>query len=358
MLSGRRLLIGDHHQLPPFEADRLVKILSDHSLVSQALGIADQMIGPLLRDGELDELDVVAADDEGLRGAADTALRLLEPFRTFVEDDERRRLVNPGHRPIAATLTEQRRMDPAIAEIVSRAFYGKNLTTEEKRSQAAEQEEPPILQLATLPRSPVVIVDFPHVSSTGRGDAMEFGRPRWHNPSEVEAVMDVLRLLRARDPKKPPTLAILSPYKAQVDKLQERLNALKSRDLSHLRQFSGVRSNGAFVGTVDSFQGSEADVVILSLVRNNSRTGGGALGFLRDRRRMNVALSRAKSQLIIVGSLAFLREAVRGVNPDAESHDLAFLTEMVEAIEALKSRTRGEIPLADFVDPAVLRANG
>ena len=59
MLSGRRLLIGDHYQLPPFEADRLVKILTDHSLVSEALKIAEQLIGPLLRDGELDELDAV-----------------------------------------------------------------------------------------------------------------------------------------------------------------------------------------------------------------------------------------------------------------------------------------------------------
>jgi hypothetical protein len=210
MLSGRRLLIGDHHQLPPFEADRLVRILGDHGLVTEALSIAEQMVGPLLREGELDELDIIAADDGGLRQAADTALRLLEPFRTFVEDDERRALVNPGHRPIAATLTEQRRMDPAIAEIVSRAFYVRKLTTEARRARAADEEESPVLQLGALPRSPVVVVDFPHVSLTGRSEAIERSRPRWHNPSEVDAVVDVLRLLRARDPAKPPTLAILT----------------------------------------------------------------------------------------------------------------------------------------------------
>jgi len=82
------------------------------------------------------------------------------------------------------------------------------------------------------------------------------------------------------------------------------------------------------VGTVDSFQGSEADLVIVSLVRNNPRAGGAALGFLRDRRRINVALSRAKWQLVLVGSLDFLKEAVRGVNPDDEPHDLSFLTQI------------------------------
>lgn len=203
----------------------------------------------------------------------------------------------------------------------------------------------------------MVVVNFPHVSSTGHGSEIERGRPRWHNPSEVQSVVDVLRLVRARDTNKPPTLAILSPYKAQVEKLHERIASVRARDLGHLDRFMPVRSNGAFVGTVDSFQGNEADLVILSLVRNNSRTGAGALGFLRDRRRMNVALSRAKSQLIIVGSLAFLKEAVRGVNPDAESHHLTFLSEMAGAIDDLAGRTRNEIPLATLIPPSILKAS-
>ena len=70
---------------------------------------------------------------------------------------------------------------------------------------------------------------------------------------------------------------------------------------------------------------------------------------------MNVALSRAKSQLIIVGSLGFLREAVRGVNPDAEEHDLSFLTVIVEAIENLATRKRGDLPLASVIAPSVLK---
>lgn len=355
MLSGRRLLIGDHHQLPPYEADRLIKILSDHGLVSEALAMVQLLVGPLLRDGELDELDLIAGSPDALRSLTGLALRLLEPFRTFVEDDQRRALSNPGHRPITATLTEQRRMDPAIAEVVSKAFYGGRLTTEAKRARQAETDELPMVHLGALPKSPVVVVDFPHVSSTGRDSASERGRPRWHNPSEVSAVVDVLRHLRAREASKPPSLAILSPYKAQVDKLNDRMAAARSRELSHLDQFVPVRSNGPFVGTVDSFQGSEADIVILSLVRNNPRTGGGALGFLRDSRRMNVALSRAKLQLIIVGSLGFLREAVRGVNPDALDHNLSFLTAVADAIGELAQRKRNDMALAAFVDPLALK---
>ena len=356
MLSGRRLLIGDHHQLPPFESERMVKILSDHALVKEALEIAEQFIGPILRDGELEELSLVAADSDSLKNSSNMALRLLEPFRTFAEDDERRRQSNPNHRPIVATLTEQRRMDPAIAEIVSNAFYRGKLATEAKRAQSASEDLSPILQLAPMSSSPVVVIDFPHVSATGKSIGSERSRPRYHNPSEVKAVINVLRHLRPRDAEQPPSLAILSPYQAQVDQLLQHVTAAKSSTLRHLDQFASVRNDGVFVGTVDSFQGSEADIVILSLVRNNPRTGRGALGFLRDKRRMNVALSRAKSQLIIVGSLAFLREAVRGVNPDAETNDLSFLTSITDTITSLARQERNGVPLVTALAPNLLEA--
>jgi hypothetical protein len=64
-------------------------------------------------------------------------------------------------------------------------------------------------------------------------------------------------------------------------------------------------------GTVDSFQGSEADLVIVSLVRNNRRSGSAALGFLNKAHRMNVLLSRAKWQLVLVGSLQFMQTHAR-----------------------------------------------
>lgn len=357
MLSGRRLLIGDHNQLPPFDADRMVKILGDHSLVENAVELAETMIGPLLRDGELDELRDLSADKDRLRDTATRGLGLLELFRSIVEEDDRRALANPAHRPLAATLTEQRRMDPAIAEVVSRAFYKGRLTTEAGRAEKAERGALPVVHLEGLPTSPIVVIDFPHVSSTGRAQPIERGAPRWHNRLEVDAIAAVLARIRAREISSPPSLAILSPYKAQVDKLHERVAADRKRTLQHLDAFRSVRSNGAFVGTIDSFQGNEADIVLLSLVRNNAMTGGRALGFLRDSRRMNVALSRAKSQLIIVGSLTFLREAVRGVNPDAETHDLSFLTTIIDTLAEMQTRRRGDLPLVTVIKPSDLGVN-
>jgi hypothetical protein len=353
MLSGRRLFIGDHRQLPPFEADRIVSILRDHGAVLEALALAEQYVGPLLRDGELAELQEVARDDAVLRDHASGALRLFEPFRAVVEEDERREKASANHRSIAATLTEQRRMDPAIARIVSKVFYDGILTTEKNR-EAASSAPPPFEVIAPLPASPVVAVEFKHVSATGSSARAEHGQPRWHNPGEVNSVIDVLRHVRAREGHRP-SLAILSFYTAQVRKLQDRIKAgIGSGQLAHLRNFIPVRPSGDWVGTVDSFQGSEADLVILSLVRNNPRTGAGAVGFLRDRRRMNVALSRAKSKLILVGSLAFLREAVEGVNPDAQPHDLEFLSDIVREVSALSVASDAAPAAASFIAPEAL----
>ncbi|TNC45041.1 DNA helicase [Rubellimicrobium rubrum] len=354
MLSGRRLLIGDHHQLPPFDADRLVKILSDHDLVRRAVGLAEQYVGPLMRDGEVGELEQIALDPTALRNTADMALRIFEPFRTFVDEDERRSRNNPSHRPISSTLTEQRRMDPAIARIVSEAFYGGRLVTHQSRTLAAAERQAPFRFTSGLPDSPVVVINFPHVSATASSAPAERSRPRFHNPGEVEAVYKVLRAVRAEQ-EKAPTLAILTPYKAQVDRLAERIDGgVKSGALAHLAHFKPVTADGRWVSTVDAFQGNEADLVIFSLVRNNSGAGASALGFLRDPRRMNVALSRAKFKLIIVGSLAFLQEAVRGVNPDAGAHDLSFLTTIVNTIERLREEFRGDLPLADIIKPDAL----
>lgn len=353
MLSGRRLLIGDHRQLPPFDVDRLTKILADADLAEQAMVLAESLVGPVLWDGDFEQMFAVAKDAEKFGETLRAAIRLLEPFRTFVEDDERRSFGNPTHRSISETLTEQRRMHPAIATIVSETFYDKKLRTEAGRAAAALTEPPPFIHLGAMSRSPIIVVDFEHVSATGQRRSLEKGRPRWHNPSEAESVVDVLRHVRAREGCRP-TLAILSPYKAQVDKLDSRVKALRSGALKHLDGFVPVRD--AFVGTVDSFQGSEADLVIVSLVRNNERTGGGALGFLRNPQRMNVLLSRAKHQLVFVGSLQFLKEAVRGVNPDREAHELGFLSTMCDTIQRL-TREAGKdgAPLAVLVGPSALK---
>jgi len=84
-------------------------------------------------------------------------------------------------------------------------------------------------------------------------------------------------------------VAIISPYRAQVQYLRQRLKQSAF--------FKPFRHNIA-VNTVDGFQGQERDIVFISLVRANDE---GQIGFLGDLRRMNVAITRARMKLIIMG---------------------------------------------------------
>ena len=87
-----------------------------------------------------------------------------------------------------------------------------------------------------------------------------------------------------------PTIALISPYREQVE--QMRSEVANDPLLSQL---------DIVVHTIDGFQGQERDWVLLSLVRSN---GNGELGFLKDYRRMNVAMTRARLQLVVVGDSA------------------------------------------------------
>ena len=84
-------------------------------------------------------------------------------------------------------------------------------------------------------------------------------------------------------------VGIISPYRAQVQYLR---HLLKKREF-----FKPYRSLIS-VNTVDGFQGQERDIILISLVRANDE---GQIGFLRDLRRMNVAITRARMKLIILG---------------------------------------------------------
>src|SRR5581483_6008347 len=241
--------------------------------------------------------------------------------------------------PIAGRLEQQHRMDPRIAEVVSTIFYDDHLSSSD-RCVRRFQEPPPVMSLDTqrLPDTPIVIVDMPYVQNTLR---MRVGEevPAHHNPLEVEAVVDVLTLLRANgSAKEKPTLAVLSPYREQVKRLRRRLRSESGNGLQHLNKF---QTKGDLVRTIDSFQGNEASVVVASLVRNNARAWRGALGIVADPRRMNVLLSRAEHKLIVVCSLDFLKARFlpgRMVDPD---DDLYFLKKWLTFIEDKNMTTAG-----------------
>ena len=127
----------------------------------------------------------------------------------------------------------------------------------------------------------------------------------FENPSEVRAIRKLLEgintELKGRGTKA--RVAVLSGYLAQVNALRREVES--RRDLWGAIQVE--------INTVDAFQGREADIAIYSVTRSNDQR---KIGFLRDLRRLNVALSRGRTYLVIVGDHMFAK-SVEGYNPFA-----------------------------------------
>lgn len=113
------------------------------------------------------------------------------------------------------------------------------------------------------------------------------------------------------------SIGIITPYRAQTNLLKDILSRIKKEFKDFYQKNSDSNQdkdlrNGFDIGTVDSFQGSDRDIIIYDCVRS-----GGRIDFIADEKRLNVSLSRAKKLLIIVGDMEFLYSATvsEGENP-------------------------------------------
>jgi len=177
-------------------------------------------------------------------------------------------------------LTEQYRMHPDIMAPSSEWFY-------EGRLQAA-----PEMLLHALPeilRCPWTFIDS---AGCGFDEEKEEGSASTFNGAEAEFVLQrTLEILQAC-----PTfqVGVIAPYRAQVSELMRQFDALGVQ--------ADMRERVEFA-TVDAFQGQERDAIVISFTRSNSE---GEVGFLKEYRRTNVAMTRAKHHLLMIGDGATL----------------------------------------------------
>lgn len=136
---------------------------------------------------------------------------------------------------------------------------------------------------------------FPIIFHGLRGNEMREGsNPSWFNPKEAVQVMRYCCLLvkLCTSPVQPSDIGIITPYQKQVQKIRVLLRSVNLADLK--------------VGSVEEFQGQEKMVIIVSTVRsseeNLSEDKRHILGFLSNPKRFNVAITRAKALLIVVGN--------------------------------------------------------
>lgn len=181
--------------------------------------------------------------------------------------------------PEVRLLNVQYRMHEAIMGFSNKYFYNDQLLA------APEVQH---RQLAIPNNQPLVFID---TAGCGFEEKVHPAYQSRSNPDEFRIIREHLyQLTDAFAEKERPSIAVISPYREQVLYIQQ-----------HLNDDASLSSWNIAVNTIDGFQGQEKDVIYISLVRSNAK---GEIGFLQDYRRMNVAMTRAKKLLVIVGDSA------------------------------------------------------
>ncbi|GAB2270470.1 hypothetical protein Dimus_038850 [Dionaea muscipula] len=185
-------------------------------------------------------------------------------------------------------LTVQYRMHPQIRDFPSRYFYQGRLTDSESVANLADEKyyQDPLLR-------PYVFYDVMHGRESHRGGSVSY--QNLHEAQFCRRIYEHLQKTIRSSGVSKVSVGIITPYKLQLKCIQREFeNILNSEDGRDL-----------YINTVDAFQGQERDVIIMSCVRASSH----GVGFVADIRRMNVALTRAKRALWVMGNANALMQS-------------------------------------------------
>ena len=255
--------------------------------------IAIQKAGRVILAGDHHQLPPTVKCPEALKGGLD---------RTLMET------IAARHPSAVSLLRTQYRMNDVIMRFSSECFYdGKVESAPEVKYRGildwdtpmewidTADEEQTAPYLTEEPSGAVCAPTLPAVEVPDFGETRNPDSTSRSNPEEARLTLNILKAYfqkigKERILAERIDTGIISPYKGQV----QLLRALLRRD-AFFKPYRHLLS----VNTVDGFQGQERDVILISLVRSNEN---GQIGFLHDLRRMNVAITRARMKLILVGN--------------------------------------------------------
>ena len=186
---------------------------------------------------------------------------------------------------ISVMLTEQYRMHKQIMDFPSRHFYKNELTANEHIAERLVFPED--LPVEFIDTAGCGFFEQTNPESKSSLNPEEMNLLFKHLTSYIESVETLKMSDNISD------IGIISPYKAQVSLMQENFSNTSLSNETYSRKIA--------INTIDSFQGQERDIIYISLVRCNEK---GEIGFLKDTRRMNVAMTRARKKLVIIGDSA------------------------------------------------------
>ncbi len=180
---------------------------------------------------------------------------------------------------VGVILRTQYRMHPDILAFSNKEFYGGQLVSDDT-----------IIDRDSPFDEPVVFID---TAGAGYKEQINPETLSTYNVEEAQFTIEFLRKIIDGHPEQEFSIGIIAPYKAQIEEIQKanRHSEYHTADLN------------LSINTVDAFQGQERDIIIISLTRSND---DGEIGFLSNIKRMNVAMTRARHQLVIIGDSSTL----------------------------------------------------
>ena len=198
-----------------------------------------------------------------------------------MKDSLMQRLIERDGESIYRQLTVQYRMHESIMQFSSDTFYDGKLIADASIRKHRLCDLPDVVEIP-LTDSPLEFID---TAGAEYEEQLEPDGESKLNPKEADLVIQLIGdLIEAG--VSPEEMGIIAPYAAQARLLRGKLNVI-----------------GLEIDTVDGFQGREKEVIIVTMVRSNDRR---EIGFLADTRRTNVALTRARRKLIVIGDSATL----------------------------------------------------
>lgn len=325
------VLVGDHRQLPPYVNDQELRIYiqryfedksDDDQPPQKRKGKkadfhekTDELIGSLRRFHEelhaLGEgqpeyhwnkiVELLVQDRKAIKSIEEMInLALGSCFHYFLQRIDQSRNV---------FLTVQHRMPSVLANFLDEVIYAGNLKTSDTAATHG----------LTLPKIPDL--GIPEISNpltwitTHKSKNPNEGpgrRKGYNNVCEADAIADIIATLSGLDAEglgyseeEPMTIGVITYYADQSRTIVNKLRTVEEIQAQRGWRFTveGKPIN-IRVSIVDRFQGQEQDIVLLSLTRSNKR---GSIGFLKNLQRINVSLSRAKQNLLVIGNQQFFQ---------------------------------------------------
>uniref|UniRef100_A0A8C2ZJ28 RNA helicase n=1 Tax=Cyclopterus lumpus TaxID=8103 RepID=A0A8C2ZJ28_CYCLU len=290
LITAGRLVTGD---IPVGHFTHVFVDEAGHAVETECLvplaGLLDAESGQVVLAGDPKQLGPILRSPFTLKYMS-LLERLMKDFSLYRKDE------GVFNSRFVTKLLRNYRSHPAILKVPNELFYD-----EELQCCADEMLRNSYCRWEYLKK-----MDFPVIFRGVTGiDEREASSPSFFNVAEVEVLMDYVRKLLQTDGKKglatlsPRDIGIIAPYRKQVQKIRKALKEVE-------KNFKFKNMDGLKVGSVEEFQGQERRVIMVSTVRSSPNyveiDKQFNLGFVKNEKRFNVAVTRAKALLIVVGN--------------------------------------------------------